>query len=83
MLSFMQELSPATKAGIGLFACYVALCRGLRYLRRDYKHAQSPYKNREDFKKMTGEDAWETVKYIQGLEFPWMTTKALSFALFR
>lgn len=83
MLSFMQDLSPTTQAGVGLFVCYVALCRGLRYVRRNQRHARSPYKTREDFKKMTGEDAWEIVKYVQGMEFPWMTGKALSFALFR
>lgn len=63
--------------------CYIALCRGLRYLRRDRKHAQYPYKTREDFSNMTSEHAWEITKYIMSLEFPFVTEKALQFALFR
>jgi hypothetical protein len=68
---------------IGVLACYIALCRSLRYLRRNTRHASSPYKTREDFKKMTAEDAFEIAYYVQGLEFPWKTGKALSFVLFR
>ncbi|KAH7385760.1 hypothetical protein BKA66DRAFT_511571 [Pyrenochaeta sp. MPI-SDFR-AT-0127] len=68
---------------LGVLVCYIVLCRGLRYMRRDQKHTQSIYKTREDFQKMTTEDAWEIVKYVQSLEFPWMTAKALSFALFK
>lgn len=83
MLSLVYNLSLPTKIGLGLFVCYVVSCRRLRYLRRDYRYAQSPYKTRDDFKKMTAEDAWAIVQYVQALEFPWMTTKALSFALFR
>ncbi|KAL6704785.1 hypothetical protein ACN47E_007589 [Coniothyrium glycines] len=79
----VHDLSPAATVAVAVFACYVSLCRGLRYLRRDDRHAQSPYQTREDFRNMTGEDAWTIVKYVQGLEFPWMTGKALSFALFR
>lgn len=61
----------------------MALCRALRYLRRDRKHAQLPYKTREDFKTMTAEDAWQITRYIQSLEFPWMSGKSLAFALFK
>lgn len=68
---------------VGVVVCYVALCRALRCLRRDQQHSQMPYKTREDFKKMTAEDAWQIIKYVQSLEFPWMTKKALSFALFK
>ncbi|KAF2131317.1 hypothetical protein P153DRAFT_355128 [Dothidotthia symphoricarpi CBS 119687] len=68
---------------LGALVCYVALCRGLRYLRRDRKHAQLPYKTREDFQKMTAEDAWQIIRYVQSLEFPWMSGKALAFALFK
>lgn len=64
-------------------AGYVALCRMLRYRRREKEHSKRPYRSREDLKKMTAEDAWEIVKYIQGCEFPWISKKALSFALFR
>ncbi|KAJ4361160.1 hypothetical protein N0V95_002129 [Ascochyta clinopodiicola] len=42
-----------------------------------------PYKVREDFRKMTAEDAWQITKYVQSLEFPWLSKKALSFALFK
>ncbi|XPS98072.1 hypothetical protein M3J09_007286 [Ascochyta lentis] len=68
---------------VAVLTCYIALCRGLRYLRRDQQHLQMPYKIREDFRKMTAEDAWKITKYVQSLEFPWMTKKALSFALFK
>lgn len=83
MVQFQQKLGPRATTSLGVLVCYIALCRGLRYLRRNRKHAQSAYKTREDFQKMTSEDAWEIVKYVQSLEFPWMTGKALSFALFR
>jgi hypothetical protein len=72
-----------TTAVIIWVCCYVALCRGLRYLRRDCKHAQYPYKTRQDFAKMTAEDAWAIHKYIISLEFPFISEKALQFALFR
>ncbi|KAF2833287.1 hypothetical protein CC86DRAFT_7713 [Ophiobolus disseminans] len=78
-----RTLGPRTTAGLAIFVTYVAICRGLRYVRRDRKHAQFPYKTREDYKKMTTEDAFEIVRYIQGLEFPFMSEKALSFALFK
>ncbi|KAJ8117597.1 hypothetical protein OPT61_g1236 [Boeremia exigua] len=64
-------------------AGYVALCRLLRYARRNKEHSRRPYQTREDFKKMTGEDAWQIVNYVQSCEFPWSTRMALSFALFR
>ncbi len=64
-------------------AGYIAVCRLLRYARRDTEHAQRPYRSREDFQKMTAEDAWQIVKYIQSCEFPWISKKALSFALFK
>jgi hypothetical protein len=78
-----NKLGPRTTTGIAIFVAYVALCRGLRYLRRDWRHAQAPYKTREDFKKMTAEDAWEIVRYVQGTEFPFTSGKALAFALFK
>ena len=52
-------------------------------MRRDRKHAQLPYKTREVFKNMTAEDAFEVVRYVQGLEFPFLAEKALAFALFK
>ena len=76
-------LSSRAATVVGVITCYVAMCRGLRYLRRDTEHSQRPYKSREDFQKMTAEDAWQIIKYVQGLEFPWISKKALSFALFK
>lgn len=79
----VNTLGPRTTAGLAIFATYVAVCRGLRYRRRDKKHAQYPYKTQEDYSKMTGEDAFEIIEYVQGLEFPWLSEKALAFALFK
>lgn len=76
-------LTPRTTVAVGVLMSYIALCRGLRYLRRDTRHASYPYKTREDYKKMTGEHAHEIVHYIQALEFPWILAKAFSFALFK
>lgn len=83
MVQIQKSLGPKATASLGALVCYMAFCRGLRYLRRDRKHAQLPYKNREDFKKMTAEDAWLITRYIQSLEFPWMSGKSLAFALFK
>lgn len=68
---------------LGVISTYVVLCRGLRYLRRDRKHAQYPYKTRADFKHMTAQHAWEITKYVMSLEFPFTSTVSLQFALFR
>jgi hypothetical protein len=76
-------LTSRTTTALAVFVAYVSLCRALRFLRRDRKHAQSPYKTREDFKKMTAEDAFQIVNYVQGREFPFISSKALSFALFK
>jgi hypothetical protein len=81
--NFTDMLGSRTAVAVGVLTCYIALCRSLRYLRRDKQHSQMPYKTREDFQKMTAEDAWQIIKYVHSLEFPWMTKKALSFALFK
>jgi hypothetical protein len=83
MEQITQTLGSRTTTGLAVFVTYITLCRGLRYLRRDRKHAQSPYKTREDFKNMTAEDAFQIVNYVQGREFPWISAKALGFALFK
>jgi hypothetical protein len=62
---------------------YVALCRALRYVRRDRKHAQYPYRTRADFAKMTAQHAYEIQKYVTSLEFPLLSQTALQFALFK
>ncbi|KAF1951475.1 hypothetical protein CC80DRAFT_575359 [Byssothecium circinans] len=66
-----------------IVGCYIVGCNALRYLRRNRKHAHYPYKTREDFSKMTADDAWEIVRYCMSLEFPLVASKALEFALFR
>ena len=79
----MEQLGPLATTVFGSLTGYVALCTALRYQRRDKKHAEMPYKTREDFKNMTGDDAWLILKYIISLEFPFLSEKALSFALFK
>lgn len=76
-------LSSRAAITVAIVAGYVAICRGLRYRRRDSEEARRPYKTREDFKKMTAEDAWDIIRYVQSCEFPWISKKALSFALFK
>lgn len=79
----MEQIGLRTTAGLAVFVAYVALCRGLRFRRRDRKHAQYPFKTREDFKNMTGEDAFKIVEYVQAIEFPFTSKQALQFALFK
>jgi hypothetical protein len=83
MAAIMEHIVPLATTLVGTLAGYGAFCTALRYQRRDKKHTEMPYKTREDFKNMTGEDAWVIVKYIISLEFPFLTEKALSFALFK
>ncbi|KAF2637956.1 hypothetical protein P280DRAFT_456668 [Massarina eburnea CBS 473.64] len=72
-----------TQGILALVGGYLVLCKALRYRRRNAQHAKFPYKNPEDFSKMTAEDAFEIVRYVMSLEFPFTGTKALEFALFR
>lgn len=87
LLSLMDLLTQASglaaPAGVAALVAYVTLCRGFRFWRRDRKHVHYPYKTRNEFKNMTAEHAYEIVQYVQGLEFPFIVTKALAFALFR
>jgi hypothetical protein len=76
-------LSSRAAIAVAVVAGYVALCRVLRYRRRDSEEARRPYKTRQDFKKMTAEEAWDIIRYVQSCEFPWTAKKALSFALFK
>ncbi|KAJ4380564.1 hypothetical protein N0V86_003923 [Didymella sp. IMI 355093] len=76
-------LSSRAAIAVAVIAGYVALCRGLRYRRRDSEEARRPYETREDFQKMTAEEAWDIIRYVQSCEFPWTAKKALSFALFK
>jgi hypothetical protein len=76
-------LRPRIATVVALLVGYVAFCRALRYVKRDKEHDQRPFKTREDFKKMTAEEAWQIIHYVQSQEFPWIIKKALSFALFK
>jgi hypothetical protein len=78
-----ETLGSRTATGVAVLVAYVTLCRSLRFWRRDTKQAQSPYQTRDDFKKMTAEDAFQIVHYVQGREFPFISAKALGFALFK
>ncbi|KAH5077135.1 hypothetical protein HBI73_177100 [Parastagonospora nodorum] len=78
-----QNAGLVAPTGVAVLVAYVTLCRGFRFLRRDMKHAHYPYETREEFKNMTAEHAYEIVQYVQGLEFPFIATKVLAFALFR
>jgi hypothetical protein len=81
--SYHSDARASNNGRSGNIGSLGALCRGLRFVRREEKHALFPYKTREDFKKMTTEDAFEIVRYVQGLEFPFLSGKALAFALFK
>ena len=70
-------------AVVAVIFAYVILCRGLRYVRRNRKHAQYSYKTREDLATMTTQHAWEITKYVMSLEFPLISQTALQFALFK
>jgi hypothetical protein len=83
MNNITQSLASSTAVGVAALIVWVSFCRGMRFLRRDTKHAQYPYKTREDYKKMTADDAFEILKYVQSLEVPFTAGKALAFALFR
>ncbi|KAF3047896.1 hypothetical protein E8E11_009537 [Didymella keratinophila] len=76
-------LSARAAIAVAVIGGYIALCKGLRYSRRDSEEARRPYKTREGFKKMTAEEAWDIIRYVQSCEFPWMSKKAMSFALFK
>lgn len=78
-----RNLGYKTTIALGTFTIYIALCRGLRYLRLNQKHRKYPYKSRDDLAKMTTDHAQEIVEYIMSLEFPFVAEKALQFALFR
>jgi hypothetical protein len=76
------DLSTWQTALLTLFG-YVLLCQVLRFQRLRQKQAMYPYKTRESFSKMTTQHAYEIQKYLYGVEFPFVTQKALEFALFR
>ncbi|KAF2266944.1 hypothetical protein CC78DRAFT_513155 [Lojkania enalia] len=81
--NIIPNMGSWTVTGIAGFSLYILLCRTLRFRRRDKKHAEYPYKTREDLAKMTTQHAQEIIKYLYNLEFPLMVEKALQFALFK
>jgi hypothetical protein len=78
-----QSVGPRALTGFAVLTGYLLFIRKLRYLRRDRKHAEYPYRTREDFSRMTADHAQEIVRYCMALEFPYLSEKALSFALFK
>jgi hypothetical protein len=83
LVGLTDILSSPAAIAVAVVAGYITLCRSLRYSRRDSEQAKRPYKTREDFKKMTAEEAWDIIRIVQSCEFPWISKKALSFALFK
>lgn len=65
------------------FLAYPALVSLLRFRRLRSLHQKHHYPTRESMAKMTNDDAWGIQKVAAQLEFPFMYTKALQFALFR
>lgn len=75
--------APVWKLGLGAGLSYLALVRLLRYRRQHAVARKYPYKTREDFAKMTANDAQAIMRSIFECEFPFIGEKALQFALFR
>ncbi|KAL2006117.1 hypothetical protein VTN00DRAFT_9771 [Thermoascus crustaceus] len=75
-----QQLLKYTLLG---FLAYPALVSLLRFRRLRSLHKKYHYPTRESMAEMTNDDAWEIQKATAQLEFPFMYTKALQFALFR
>ncbi|KAK8166722.1 hypothetical protein IWX90DRAFT_466108 [Phyllosticta citrichinensis] len=71
------------RAAAGAFVGYIVLCHALRFRRTRKKLSSYPYRTRADYRHMTTEHAFEIQKYLFELEFPFVASKALEFALFR
>lgn len=80
---FDVVLSSRAAVIVGAVAAYVATCRMLRYARRDREHSRRSYHDVESFQKMSATEAQEIVEYVISCEFPLLSEKALSFALFK
>jgi hypothetical protein len=68
--------------GLPALVLYLLIQGRLRYSRVRYLKNKYPY-TRDTFWRMTDHDAWEIQKNILQLEFPFISLKALQFALFR
>ena len=79
---YVKDATP-WQLGIGAGVAYMALVRLLRYRKRNSIARQYPYKTRADFAKMTADEAQAILKQVFQVEFPFLTEKALQFALFR
>ena len=82
-LQKLVKEAPAWKLGLGAGLSYMALVRLLRYHKRNSVARKYPYKTRDDFGKMTADDAQAILKLVFEVEFPFLAEKALQFALFR
>lgn len=61
---------------------YILIQKRLRYSWARFLKSKYPY-TRDTFWRMTDHDAWQIQKLILQLEFPFISLKALQFALFR
>jgi hypothetical protein len=64
-------------------AGYLLLVALLRNRRLRQMKKQHNYPTRESFSRMTDDEAWKILITTAQMEFPFMFTKALQFALFR
>lgn len=62
---------------------YLLFCRALRYRRRDSLLKKYNYPTRESLAKMTNDEAQVIGKALGQLEFPYIYTTSLQFALFK
>lgn len=62
---------------------YPILVSLLRYRRLRSMHKKYKYDTRESFAEMTDYEAWEIQRTLLWLEFPFVYTKSLQFALFK
>lgn len=87
LVSYLQKtknisLKQYASYGLPALVLYLLIQGRLRYSRARYLKNKYPY-TRDTFWRMTDHDAWEIQKSILQLEFPFISLKALQFALFR
>lgn len=87
LVSYLQNtksisLKQYVSYGLPALALYLLIQGRLRYSRARFLKNKYPY-TRDTFWRMTDHDAWEIQKSILQLEFPFISLKALQFALFR
>lgn len=67
----------------GLLLAWPVITISLRFQRLRQMHKKYDYPTRESMATMTDDDAFNIQKNVAQLEFPFMFTKSLQFALFR